>query len=216
MKNYTFLKSPWSCHFKYAKNFAKCFAYLNLSRAFQNFIIFHFLDNFFCKHFYFLTRFCEKKFNFCKFANFFADSKSRAQELSNDVSFVIFGDQTRELEEGWGSNWPPPSISWFSSTPAGIGLTFQECDLYKDVKGKLRSIKKFTSQSRTSEISTTGATQSQSRTSKINTTGATQSQSCTSKTNNKGATRSQRRTSKSSFFLMSHPSIIVLKRMYLI
>ena len=86
----------------------------------------------------------------------------------------------------------------------------------KDVKGKLRSIKKFTSQSRTSEISTTGATQSQSRTSKINTTGATQSQSCTSKTNNKGATRSQRRTSKSSFFLMSHPSIIVLKRMYLI
>ena len=31
------------------------------------------------------------------FANlqiFFADSKSRAQELSNDVSFVIFGHQT--------------------------------------------------------------------------------------------------------------------------
>jgi len=26
--------------------------------------------------------------------NFFADSKSRAQELSNDVSFVIFGHQT--------------------------------------------------------------------------------------------------------------------------
>ena len=30
----------------------------------------------------------------CKFANFFTDSKNRAQELSNDVSFVIFGHQT--------------------------------------------------------------------------------------------------------------------------
>ena len=28
------------------------------------------------------------------FANFFADSKSKAQELSNDVSFVIFGHKT--------------------------------------------------------------------------------------------------------------------------
>ena len=34
---------------------------------------------------------------------FFADSKSRAQPLSNDVSFVIFGHQTWELEGG-GSN----------------------------------------------------------------------------------------------------------------
>ena len=31
---------------------------------------------------------------------FFADSKSRAQELSNDVSFVIFGHQTWDLEGG--------------------------------------------------------------------------------------------------------------------
>ena len=45
-----------------------------------------------------------------------SDFKSRAQELSNDVSFVIFGDQTRDLEGG-------PSISWFSRTPAEIGLT---------------------------------------------------------------------------------------------
>ena len=36
----------------------------------------------------------------CKF---FADSTSRAQELSNDVSFVIFGNQTWDLEGG-GSN----------------------------------------------------------------------------------------------------------------
>ena len=59
------------------------------SRAFQKCIIFHFLD-----------KFCDNKFNFCKFANFFADSKSRAQELSNDVSFVIFGHQTWDLEGG--------------------------------------------------------------------------------------------------------------------
>ena len=31
---------------------------------------------------------------------FFADSKSTAQELSNDVSFVIFGHQTWDLEGG--------------------------------------------------------------------------------------------------------------------
>ena len=57
------------------------------------------------------------------FANlqiFFADSKSRAQELSNDVSFVICGHKTWDLEgEG---QIDPPSVSWFSSTPAGIGL----------------------------------------------------------------------------------------------
>ena len=48
-----------------------------------------------------------------------ADSKSRAQELSNDVSFVISGHQTWDLEGG-GSN--PPSISWVSITPTEIGL----------------------------------------------------------------------------------------------
>ena len=53
--------------------------------------------------------------------NFFADSKSRAQELSNEVSFVIFGHKTWDLEGG-GVQIEPPSISWFSSTPAGIGL----------------------------------------------------------------------------------------------
>ena len=37
------------------------------------------------KQFYYITGLCDKKLNFCKFANFFADSKSRAQELSNNV-----------------------------------------------------------------------------------------------------------------------------------
>ena len=35
-----------------------------------------------------------------QFANFFADSKNRAQGLSIDVSFVIFGHQTWDLEGG--------------------------------------------------------------------------------------------------------------------
>ena len=50
----------------------------------------------------------------------FADSKSRAQELSNDVSFVIFGHKAWDLEGGR-VKLTPPGISWFSSTPAGIG-----------------------------------------------------------------------------------------------
>ena len=58
-----------------------------------------------------MTGFCNKNFNCCEFANFLADSKSRAQELSNDVSFVIFGHKTWDLEGGG-----------VSSTPAGIGL----------------------------------------------------------------------------------------------
>ena len=73
------------------------------SRAFQKCIIFHF---------YYITGFCDKRFNFCKFANFFADSKNRAQELSNDVRFVIFGHQTWDLEGG-GQIDPPQHILVF-------------------------------------------------------------------------------------------------------
>ena len=39
-------------------------------------------------------------------------SKSRAQELSNDVSFVIFGHQTWDLEGG-GQIAPPPAYPGF-------------------------------------------------------------------------------------------------------
>ena len=49
------------------------------------------------------------------FANlqiFFADSKSRAQELSKDVSFVIFGHQTWDLE-GAVKLTPPPAYPGF-------------------------------------------------------------------------------------------------------
>ena len=49
-----------------------------------------------------MTGFCDKKLIFANLQIFFADSKSRAQELSNDVSFVIFGHQTWDLEGGRG------------------------------------------------------------------------------------------------------------------
>ena len=49
--------------------------------------------------FYYITGFC--------------DSKSRAQELSNDVSFVIFGHQTWDLEGGGGQIDPPQHILVF-------------------------------------------------------------------------------------------------------
>ena len=59
-----------------------------------------FFGQIFLQHFYYITEFCDKKFYFCKFENLFADSKSRAKELSNHVSFVIFGHQTWDLEGG--------------------------------------------------------------------------------------------------------------------
>ena len=55
--------------------------------------------------------------------NFFADSKSRAQELSNDVSFVIFGHQTWYLEGGG-----------VKLTPAEIGL-----NTFSQIKVKISS-----------------------------------------------------------------------------
>ena len=51
--------------------------------------------------------------------DFFADSKSRAQELSYDVSFVIFGHKTWDLERGVKFDHPSPSISWFQVPQQG-------------------------------------------------------------------------------------------------
>ena len=90
------------------------------SRAFQKCIIFHFFGQIFvCKHFYYITRFCDKKLNFSKICKFFADSKSRAQELSNDVSFVIFGHQTWDLEEAAELKLPPPAYPGFQVPQQG-------------------------------------------------------------------------------------------------
>ena len=61
-----------------------------------------FFGQFFCKHFYYTTGFCAKKIKiFANLPIFVADSKNRAQELSNDVSFVIFGHQTWDLYPGF-------------------------------------------------------------------------------------------------------------------
>ena len=78
-----------------------------------------------------MTGFCKKKIKVCKFANFFGDSKSRAQELSNDVSFVIFGHQTWDLERpGGGQIDPPPAYPGFQVPQQGL----RECCLTNRVK----------------------------------------------------------------------------------
>ena len=68
------------------------------SRAFQKCIIFHFLNKFFFANIFTIQLDFAIKNSI--FAIFFADSKSRGQELSNDVSVVIFGHQTWDLEGG--------------------------------------------------------------------------------------------------------------------
>ena len=56
--------------------------------------------------------------------NFFADSKSRAQELSNDVSFVIFRHKTWDLEGG-GQIDPPQAYPGFQVPQQGrVNETF--------------------------------------------------------------------------------------------
>ena len=88
------------------------------SKAFQKCIILHFLDKFLFANIFTILRFCDKKFNFCKFANFFANSKSIAQELSNDVSFVIFGHKSWDLE-GVGVKLTPPAYPGFQVPQQG-------------------------------------------------------------------------------------------------
>ena len=54
-------------------------------------------------------------FQICKFA----DSKNRAQELSNDVSFVIFGHKTWDLEGGGLKLTTPPAHPGFQVPQQG-------------------------------------------------------------------------------------------------
>ena len=71
------------------------------SGTFQKNIIYHFSDNFFLQLLLQHNWISQKNSIFANL-QFSADSKSRAQELSNDVSFIIFGHQTWDLEGGGG------------------------------------------------------------------------------------------------------------------
>ena len=73
---------------------------------------------FFCKNFYYITGFSIKNSIFANLQFFFADSKSRALEFSNDVSFVIFGHKTWDLEGG-GYIDPPPAYPGFQVPQQG-------------------------------------------------------------------------------------------------
>ena len=72
--------------------------------------------------FYNITGFCKKN-HFLQIYNFFADIKSRAQELLDDVSFVIFGYKHGIYTGGGGQLNPPPAYPGFQVPLAGIGLT---------------------------------------------------------------------------------------------
>ena len=83
------------------------------SRAFQKCIIFYFLDkSFFANIFTIQLDFAIKNSIFANLQFFLQILISRAQELSNDGSFVIFGNQTWDLEEGVKLT-PPPSYPGF-------------------------------------------------------------------------------------------------------
>ena len=106
------------------------------SRAFQKCIFYHFMDNFFMQTFLLYNWIWQNKcYNFCKcanlqickFANYFADFKSKAYDISNNVSFVM-GHQTWDLEGGV-VKMPPSSVSSWFSTPAGIGLRSFNCTI---------------------------------------------------------------------------------------
>ena len=60
-----------------------------------------------------MIAFACNKLNLC----FLADSKSRVQELSNDVSFVMFGHKTWDLEGG--GQIDPPAYPCFQVPQQG-------------------------------------------------------------------------------------------------
>ena len=69
--------------------------------------------SFFGQHFYYITGFCDTKFNFCKFANFLQILKVEHKSFPM-MYHLSYLDIKHKID--------PPSISWFSSTPAEIGL----------------------------------------------------------------------------------------------
>ena len=111
-----FCKQPvkWNLHI-----FSFSWLKMAWSRAFQKCIIYFFLNNFFFANIFTIKLDFAKKVQFLQICNFFSDSKSRAQELSNDVWFVIFGHQTWDLEGGGAKLTPPPAYPGFQVPQQG-------------------------------------------------------------------------------------------------
>ena len=63
-------------------------------KGFSKMYNFSFFGQFFLQTFLLYNWILRQKIQFLHICNFFADSKSRAQELSNDASFVIFEHKT--------------------------------------------------------------------------------------------------------------------------
>ena len=80
--------------------------------------------------FFFLQTFLLYNWILHIFTIIFADSKSRAEELSNYVSFVIFGHQTWDLEGGRQIEPPPLRILVFKYPSRDLGLKPDMSDLH--------------------------------------------------------------------------------------
>ena len=98
--------------FKILQNFLHI--WIGIVKGFSKMYNFSFFGQvFFCKHLYYITGFCDKKFNFCKSANFLQILKVETRAFQWCIICHI-----------WTSNMGfRASISWFSSTPAKIWLT---------------------------------------------------------------------------------------------
>ena len=88
-------------------------------------VIYHFLDNFCSKLFYYVTRFCKKNFNFCKFAIFqqILKVKQNSFPMMYHLSYL---DIKHRIQGGGGTT--PPSVNLgfqVPGTPTGIGLRYR-------------------------------------------------------------------------------------------
>jgi len=98
--------------FKILLNF--CLYEMEWSRACQKCAFINFLKQFYCK-----TGFCKKNL-ICKF---FLQILKKVKHKSFPMMYHLLYLDIKHVILGGGSNWPlPHSTTWFSSTPAGIGL----------------------------------------------------------------------------------------------
>ena len=95
-----------------------------MAKSFSKMYILSFFGQFFfCKHFYFTTGVC-KKINFCKFAKLFLPILKVEHKSFHMMYLLSYLDIKHAWDLDGGVKLTIPSVSWFSSTPAGIGLKF--------------------------------------------------------------------------------------------